>query len=85
MNGFTFAMDTLCIPNKVLHGEIYKALVDKDAGMNIIFKMLVLSPYLSRIEGPPPKRNAARSNRAGDVTGQAGGFFFQRASACFLL
>ena len=25
-------------------------------------------PYLSRIEGPPPKRNAARSNRAGIVT-----------------
>ena len=49
------------------HGEIYKALVDKGAGMNIIFKMLILSPYLSRIEGPPPKRNAARSNRAGDV------------------
>ena len=22
-------------------------------------------PYLSRIEGPPPKRNVARSNRAG--------------------
>ena len=26
-----------------------------------------MSPYLSRIEGPPPKRDAARSNRAGDA------------------
>ena len=25
-------------------------------------------PYLSRIEGPPPKRNVARSNRAGIVS-----------------
>ena len=26
-------------------------------------------PYLSRIEGPPPKRNVARSNRAGIAKG----------------
>lgn len=33
-------------------------------------KKLNTSPYLSWIEGPPPKRNAARSNRAGDARKQ---------------
>ena len=43
-----------------------------------------MSPYLSRIEGSPPKRNAAGSIPVGDATNSAESLDFTGLSAFFL-
>ena len=42
-------------------------------------------PYLSRIEGPPPKRNVARSNRAGIAIITEGFLVHQFRSVCIII
>ena len=43
-----------------------------------------MSSYLSRIEGPPPKRNVAGSIPVGDATNNAESLDFSRFSAFFI-
>ena len=43
-----------------------------------------MSSYLSRIEGPPPKRNAPGSNPGEDATNNAESLYLQGFSALFI-
>lgn len=52
--------------------------------IKVIAINIFMSPYLSRIEGPPPKRNVAGSIPVGDATNNAESLDFSRFSAFFI-